>query len=71
MSSELMLSTSSMAKVSRKSISQNSKWSKNRFKTGTFIISYHHGWKRMENDNDDIVKEIFMTIIGMGTHLNN
>ena len=42
MSSELMLSIlSSIAESESKSISQNSKWSiKNRFKAGTFIISY-------------------------------
>ena len=79
MSSELMLSIlSSIAESESKSISQNSKWSiKNRFKTGTFIISYPpYGYENKDGKMNivpkeaDIVKEIFtMTINGMGTHL--
>ena len=79
MSSELMLSIlSSIAESESKSISQNSKWSiKNRFKAGTFIISYPpYGYENKDGKMNivpkeaDIVKEIFtMTINGMGTHL--
>ena len=78
MESELMLSIlSGLAESESASISQNSKWSvKNRFKNGTFIISYPpYGYANVDgemvivSEQAEVVKHIFAdTLAGKSTH---
>ena len=79
MESELMLSIlSGLAESESASISQNSKWSvKNRFKNGTFIISYPpYGYANVDGEmvivpeQAEVVKRIFEdTLAGKSTHV--
>lgn len=79
MESELMLSIlSGLAESESASISQNSKWSvKNRFKNGTFIISYPpYGYSNVDGEmvivpeQAVVVKRIFAdTLAGKSTHV--
>ena len=79
MESELMLSIlSGLAESESASISQNSKWSvKNRFKNGTFIISYPpYGYANVDGEmvivpeQAEVVKRIFAdTLAGKSTHV--
>lgn len=79
MESELMLSIlSGLAESESASISQNSKWSvKNRFKNGTFIISYPpYGYANVDGamvivpEQSVVVKRIFAdTLAGKSTHV--
>lgn len=79
MESELMLSIlSGLAESESASISQNSKWSvKNRFKNGTFIISYPpYGYANVNGEmiivpeQAEMVKRIFAnTLAGKSTHV--
>lgn len=78
MDGELMLSIlAELAANESKSISENEKWSiQNRFKNGTYIISYppygycnNNGVMEIVPEEAEIVKEIFdKTLMGFSTH---
>lgn len=79
MESELMLSIlSGLAESESKSISENAKWAvKNRFKNGTFIISYPpYGYNNVDGEmvivpeQAEVVRRIFADILaGKSTHI--